>query len=163
MIDAKLLRDIIGAWDVLGMALEPDTDDEAEAMHAIADRGLCQHTPAGFVPTDAGRLVNAGPFAITLRSRWYPDTDWAAVTLSAKEPGRVQLTRFDDEGPRGDTCHDTIVEALREGMKWHGLIVATIEPADHHLALDAVSAALREENDRRLLVEQCLASMSPET
>ena len=141
MTDADLLRDIIGAYDVLGLALDADTDEEAAALHDLADRGLCEHTPAGFIPTDAGRLVNAGPFAITLRSRWYP-TDWAAVTLSAKEPGRVQLTRFDNEGPRGDTCHDSILEALREGMKWHGLVVATIEPADHRHALEAMSAAL---------------------
>jgi hypothetical protein len=55
MTDSELLREIVGAFDVLGMALLPDTDEEAAALHALADRGLCEHTSAGFVPTDAGR------------------------------------------------------------------------------------------------------------
>lgn len=59
--DAELLRDIIGAFDVLGMALDPDTDEDAAALHDLADRGLCEQTPAGFVPTDAGRAALETP------------------------------------------------------------------------------------------------------
>ncbi len=56
-VDAELLRDIIGAYDVLGMALDADTDEEATALHDLAERGLCEHTPEGFIPTDAGRAL----------------------------------------------------------------------------------------------------------
>jgi hypothetical protein len=59
--DTDLLRDIIGAYDVLGLALDPDTDEEAVALHDLAERGLCEHTPEGFVPTDAGRAASRLP------------------------------------------------------------------------------------------------------
>lgn len=54
-----LLRDVVDVFDALGMALDPDTDDEAVALHVLAEEGLCEHTPAGFVPTDAGRTYLA--------------------------------------------------------------------------------------------------------
>lgn len=55
----NLLRDVVSVFDALGMALEPDTDDEAAALHDLAEEGLCERTPAGFVPTDAGRAYLA--------------------------------------------------------------------------------------------------------
>ena len=47
---------------------------------------------------------------------------WASITLSAKQPGRWQLTWHDGDGPIGDTLRDTIgeviVEALRDGYRY---------------------------------------------
>ena len=59
--EAELLHDLVGAYDVLGLALDPDTDEEAAALHDLAERGLCEQTPAGFIPTDAGRAALETP------------------------------------------------------------------------------------------------------
>lgn len=98
------------------------------------------------------------PFAIRLRSRLRSD-QWGAITLSAREPGRVQLTFFDDEGPYGHTCRDTVADALVEATDWQGLEVECVEPADHHEAVAAVTADAARRAELQAMVDRMMGEV----
>lgn len=57
-----------------------------------------------------------GPL-LAVRFRAVKRPDWTALlTRSAKQPGKWQLTTFDEQGPWGDVVRETAEKALQDGL-----------------------------------------------
>lgn len=86
------------------------------------------------------------PVAIVMRHRQRPDF-WASITVSAREPGRYQVTWHDERGPSGHTCRDTVKEAAAVPLG-EGYERETAAPAE------ALAAVVEAENERAALEAQ---------
>jgi hypothetical protein len=78
----------------------------------------------------------------------------AIVTASAQEPGRWQLTWFDDDGPSGHTHRDTAEEAIAAAIADGYHVLLTAYPED---ARELVDGALEAQAARRREIESWLA------
>ena len=59
--------------------------------------------------------VRAAKFRCAERPEWF-----AVLSPSAKEPGRWQLSTFDEQGPWGDVIRDTPDQAIKDGLDGYG-------------------------------------------
>jgi hypothetical protein len=93
------------------------------------------------------------PFVVALRCKSGGSRFWGTLTWSASEPGRVQLTHHDADGPLGHTCRDTIEAAAAEALRDYEVV--SVEPEGHEAA-GAIASAVAAAAARKAQVEAWL-------
>lgn len=81
---------------------------------------------------------------------------WCAITLSASEPGRYQITWMDERGPSGHTCRDDLATAVRFVID-DGYRLESAEPSE---AEAVVHAEMQARADRLAEIESWIRECS---
>lgn len=69
-----------------------------------------------FAPMIVSDWVATGKVAVAQFRHRRDPRKFAILHRSTKEPGRWQLSRFDEDGPTGDSIRDTADKALKDGL-----------------------------------------------
>ncbi len=89
------------------------------------------------------RKYGAVPFTVTPRSG--RRGEWWMAHKSTKKSGKWQLSKFDTDGPYGDTEYDSFLAMIKaEIVKWNAFDLTTMKPATAESRVAKIFKILKE-------------------